>query len=133
MVRLPRGVEFPGVMSIDCLHDALPRKIIGPLFSAASVTMRAAAWTFCIVCSDFGISFTSQAIASLSVRSFPFVRQFNPLIKLVQPVAQWRVPSLSKSTLNCTGNFGVSPVLHSGQGAPAAPQTHAYGPSQGQY
>jgi hypothetical protein len=35
-------------------------KILGPLFSAASVTILAAAWTFGMVCSDFGISFAGQ-------------------------------------------------------------------------
>ena len=45
-------------------------EVIWPLFSAASVTMRAAAWTFGIVCSDFGMSLASHAIVSLSVRSF---------------------------------------------------------------
>ena len=44
--------------------------IIRPLFSAASVTQRAAVCTCFISCSAGATSFASQAIASLSVRNF---------------------------------------------------------------
>jgi hypothetical protein len=62
---------------------------------------------------------------------FPSVGQFNRLIEFALPTVQWREPSLSTPTLNPSGNSGTSVVLHTGQGAPAAPQSHAYGPSQG--
>ncbi|SFV19624.1 hypothetical protein SAMN05192541_1563 [Bradyrhizobium arachidis] len=47
---------------------------------------------------------------------------------------QCRHPSLSRSTRNSSGICGTSPsprTLHVGQGAPAPPQLHARGPSQG--
>src|SRR6267154_2552763 len=58
------------MMTMDRLHIPIRAKIIGPPCSAARVTKCAAVWTFSILCSDFGISFASHAMASARVLSF---------------------------------------------------------------
>jgi hypothetical protein len=64
------GIEDPLMMAVDRLLHSHLGEIIGPPSSAARVTKCAAAWTLSILCSDFGISFASHAMASASVFSF---------------------------------------------------------------
>lgn len=61
------------------------------------------------------------------------VRKWNRIIEAVRP-SQCRDPSLSKAILTPAGIRGAAPssvLLQIGQGAPAPPQLHACGPSQG--
>jgi hypothetical protein len=64
MVRLARRANLPHMVPVDGLQHAHPRKDHRSIVLRSSVTICAAAWTFGVVCSDFGISFASQAMAS---------------------------------------------------------------------
>jgi hypothetical protein len=61
------------------------------------------------------------------------IGQNDGVIKAVRPAhlcAQWRQPFWSTSSLNPAGNRGGSAALQTGQGSPAAPQSHGRGPNQ---
>jgi hypothetical protein len=71
-MRLLRlGANFTGLCRLIAFIMPIRANCIGPSFSAASVTQRAAVRTSFIACSDCGISFASHAIACFSVNSFP--------------------------------------------------------------
>jgi hypothetical protein len=64
------GIELPLLMTMTACSIPIWAKIIGPPCSAARVTQYAAVCTFSILCSDFGISFASQAMPSARIFSF---------------------------------------------------------------
>jgi hypothetical protein len=76
---LARGAELFDLMAIDRLQHTHAREDHRAVVLRSLVTMRAAAWTFGIVCSDFGISFASPRVAGKDIgRGFYSPREIIP-------------------------------------------------------